>query len=126
MLPDVRCGALHQYMVSLLGVQPLKKVDSLSQKFSTLNSSSVRGGTSLKILFLLIFVFSNAMVAPNLRESLGCLPATDRGRHHCRDEEGAASQWVIHKNHFGSNKIGVSPAWEDHFNIAPLNRANIF
>lgn len=44
------------------------------------------------------------MTAPNLRESLGCLPAIDRGRHHYRDEEGKASQWVIHKNHFGSNK----------------------
>lgn len=124
----VGCGALHRGMVGLLGVQALKKVDSLSQKSSTLNSSSVRGGTSQKILFFffLIFVSSNAMTVPNLRESLGCLPAIDRGRHHCRDEEGKASQWVIHKTTLDPTRIGVSPAWENSFNIAPLNRANIF
>lgn len=66
------------------------------------------------------------MIAPNLRESLGCLPAIDRGRHHCRDEEGKASQWVIHKTTLDPSRIGVSPAWENHFTIAPLNRENIF
>lgn len=52
------------------------------------------------------------MIAPNLCESLCCLPTEDGGHQscakgHCWNEEGHASEWVIHKNHWGPTGGGM-------------------